>query len=69
MLTSYSTLYNLTACPSICFTTLRFWRSGAPSEQVPVLRFRHIVHFHEVAHGAAPVEDRQPPKIPDSAPL
>lgn len=30
------------------------------SEQVPVLRFRRIVHFHGIAHGAAPAADRQP---------
>lgn len=30
------------------------------AEQVPVLRFRHIVHFHIIAHGAPPADDRQP---------
>lgn len=34
-------------------------------EQVPVLRFRRIVHFHVDAHGAAPAEDRQPLRFGD----
>lgn len=37
------------------------------SEPVPVLRFRHIVHFHGIAHGAAPAVHRQPLHLLDFA--
>lgn len=37
------------------------------AEQVPVLRFRRVVHFHGIAHGAAPVEECQPRNFGDFA--
>lgn len=34
-----------------------FFDASLVHEQLPVLRFRDIVHFHDIAHAAAPVEN------------